>query len=164
MVNIMYYINYFFIFSVLGHTVESILSKTNDSGILLGFWTPIYGIGTIVILLLNNYIRKTTFNKLLKIITLFICSSVLLSTIEMIGGYLIKFIFNRELWNYTNQIFNIGKYASLEMALVWGISSIILIYIIKPIIDKLVVKIPKFISYIFVAMFCIDLLLSLALK
>ena len=34
--------------------MESLLSTSNDSGILFSYWTPIYGIGTIIILLLNK--------------------------------------------------------------------------------------------------------------
>ena len=54
----MYYINYFFIFSILGHFIESFFYPNSDSGILYGYWTPIYGIGTIIILLVNNYVNK----------------------------------------------------------------------------------------------------------
>lgn len=160
----MYYINYFFIFSILGHIIESILNSSGSSGILFGYWTPIYGVGTIIILLLNRYLKQTTFNKLFKSILLFIYSAILLSTVEMIGGYLIKFIFNKELWNYSDHIFNIGKYASLEMALFWGVTSIILIYIIKPFIDKIIKKIPHFISYMLLGLFSFDLLASIILK
>ena len=160
----MYYINYFFIMSIFGHLIESLLSSSNDSGILFSYWTPIYGFGTIIILLLNNFLNKKDLNKFTKLISLFFYSTITLAIIESAGGYLLKFLFNKELWNYSNHKFNIGKYTSLEMALFWGTTSIFLIYIIKPIIDKIINKIPKFVSYILIFLFIIDVFLTLIIK
>lgn len=160
----MYYINYFFIMSILGHFIESLVSSSNDSGILFSYWTPIYGFGTIIILLLNNFLNKKCLIKFAKLIVLFSCSAITLAIIESAGGYLLKFLFNKELWNYSNHKFNIGKYTSLEMALFWGTTSIFLIYIIKPIIDKIINKIPKFVSYILIFLFIIDAFLTLIIK
>ena len=95
---------------------------------------------------------------------MFSISSIVLSTIEAIGGYLIKWIFNIELWNYTNHKFNIDKYASLEMSLIWGLSSILLIYFIKPISDKIIKSIPKIVIYILIGLFIIDVVITLFIK
>lgn len=160
----MYYINYFFIMSILGHFIESFFYSSGDSGILLGYWTPIYGIGTIIILLINKFIDKFKPNKVLKVFLLFLLSAIVLALIEVIGGYLIKWIFDKELWNYSNHKFNIGKYTSLEMSLIWGLSSILLVYFIKPLIDKIINRIPKFITYILVILFIVDLATTLVIK
>ncbi len=159
-----YYLNYFFVFSVIGHAIESFFYSNGDSGIFLGYWTPIYGIGTVSILLIHKFIDNFKLNKYLKVLTLFFSCSIILATIESIGGYLIKSVFNVELWNYTNHKFNIGRYTSLEMALLWGLSSILLIYFIKPLFDKIIVKIPKFITYIFIILFIIDIISTLLVK
>lgn len=160
----MYYINYFFIFSILGHFIESFFYSSGGSGILYGYWTPIYGIGTIIILLINKFIEKFNLNKVLKIILLFVGGMIILSSIEVLGGYLIKWIFNKELWDYSNHKFNIGKYTSIEMSLIWGLSSILLIYFIKPIVDKIINKIPRFFSYILIILMIIDLLSTVIIK
>ena len=55
MVNFMYYLNCFFIFSILGHMIESFLYISRNSGILLSYWTPIYGIETFISLLIYKY-------------------------------------------------------------------------------------------------------------
>jgi len=160
----MYYINYFFIFSILGHFIECFFYSNGESGILLGYWTPIYGIGTIIILFINRFIDKFKINKIFKIVTLFFMSAIILAVIEAIGGYLIKWIFNTELWDYSNHKFNIGKYTSLEMSLIWGLSSILLIYFIKPIVDKFVNKIPKFLSYVLIILLIVDLITTIITK
>ena len=164
MVKFMYYLKCFIIFSILGHFIESFFYVNGDSGILLSYWTPIYGIGTIIILLINKWINKFNVSKILKVLYLFLFSSIVLSTIEAIGGYLIKWIFNIELWNYTNHKFNIDKYASLEMSLIWGLSSILLIYFIKPISDKIIKSIPKIVIYILIGLFIIDVVITLFIK
>ena len=160
----MYYINYFFVMSILGHFIESFFYTSGDSGILLGYWTPIYGVGTIIILLVNKCVNRLKMGRFWKIITLFISCMVVLSTVEVLGGYLIKWIFNKELWNYSNHKFNIGKYTSLEMALLWGFSSLFFVYFIKPIVDKFINKIPKFISYMLITLFIIDLIATMFVK
>lgn len=164
MVNRMYYINYFFIMSILGHIIESFFYTNGDSGILFGYWTPIYGIGAIIILLVNKCVNKEKKSKFFKIVTLFISCAIVLSIIEAIGGYLIKWIFDKELWNYSNHKFNIGRYTSLEMSLLWGISSVLFIYLIKPIIDKIINKIPKFITYMLITIFIADLIATILIK
>ena len=87
--------------SFVGHLIETFIMKSN-SGILLGWWTPIYGIGSVIIILINKYITKLNINKMLKVILLFINCSFVLTLIEALGGYLIEFIFNITFWDYTN--------------------------------------------------------------
>ena len=159
----MYYLNYFFIMSFIGHLIETFIMKS-DSGILLGWWTPIYGIGSIIILLINKYITKFNLNKILKVILLFISCSFILTLIEAIGGYLIEFIFKITFWDYTDYKFNIGKYIAIEMAIIWGLSSIALIYYIKPLLDKIISNIPKYFTYILIIFFIIDVIATLFIK
>lgn len=160
----MYYLNYFFIMSILGHFIESFFYSSGDSGILLGCWTPIYGFGTIIILLINKYINKFKIRGFLKILLLLVLSSIILSSIEVLGGYIVKWIFNKELWDYSSHRFNIGKYTSVEMSLIWGLSSILLIYFIKLLIDKFINKIPKIVTYIFIMLFLIDCISTVFIK
>ena len=163
MVKFVYYLNYFLVFSLLGHIIESFFYSSGDSGILLSYWTPIYGIGVIIILLINKYINKFKLNNIFRIFILFILSSIILSIIEALGGYLIKWIFNTELWNYSNHKFNIGRYTSLKMSIIWGLSSIV-IYFIRPITDKFINKIPKIVTYILTGLFIIDLITTILTK
>lgn len=159
----MYYLNYFFIFSIIGHIIESIIYYNGDSGILLGWWTPIYGIGVVIILLINKLVNKIKTNNFIKILLLFIISATLLSIIEAIGGYLIEWIFNYSFWDYSSYKFNIGKYATLEMGIIWGISSIIVI-ILKPFLDKIISKIPKYFTYILIILLILDLFFTIIIK
>jgi len=157
----MYYLNTFFAFSILGHILESILMPHISSGIMFGPWTPIYGIGVIFILLINKFLSKRKIPTPYYPIFVFITSAVILSTIEFIGGYLIEILFGRTFWDYSNEPLHIGKYASLKMALIWGVSALVVTYILKPLIDRYIEKIPKLITYVLAFIFTIDTILTL---
>ena len=68
------------------------------------------------------------------------------------------------MWDYTKLKFNIGKYTAIEMALLWGIGSLIFVYLLKPLIDKKINKVPRFISYFLVFLFIIDIFVTFVLK
>ncbi len=156
----MYYLNIFFIFSIIGHIIENIVYTHVDSGILYGFWTPIYGLGTLLIITINHILDKIKINKKKKPLLLFIFSAVFLSTLEFIGGTIIEFIFGRVFWDYSYQKFHIGKYTSLAMSLIWGLASLLLIYILMPLLDKIIKKIPKWVTWILIILFVIDCIVT----
>ena len=65
----MYYVNTFFLFSILGHFIENFFYVTKDSGIFFGWWTPIYGIGVCIVIYLYKLVNKI-FNILALCVTL----------------------------------------------------------------------------------------------
>lgn len=160
----MYYLNYFFVFSILGHIVESFVYSDGQSGILYGWWTPIYGFGIIIILLLYKCIDKLNIKEIKKGLVLFITSALILMILEFISGHLIELIFNVTFWDYSNLKLNIGKYTSIEMGLIWGIASIVFIYWLKPFLDKIISKIPKYFTYLLIIIFILDLFLTIIIK
>lgn len=154
----MYYINYFFLYAIIGHLIETIFVPGFTSGILYGWWTPVYGFGVVFILLIGRWID--TFHlkgkRIWKIFITYVLCMIILSTIELVGGYLIEWIFHQEFWNYENHKFHIGPYISLEMANTWGIASITVLYLLKPVTDKVIKKIPKWITYLLLTLILID--------
>ena len=164
----MYYINNFLLFSILGYILEStiyiITNQNGNSGILYGPWTPVYGFGVIIIIIIYNYIKEKNIMNIYKVLSIFILSIILLTTIEYIGGNLIEYFFHKKFWSYEDLKFNIGPYIALEIAFIWGICSIIYIFLIKSITDKLIKKIPKYITIILLVFFIIDLIITITNK
>ena len=157
----MYYINNFFVFSIIGYIIEKLLNINRDSGILYGFWTPIYGFGVCVTIFIYNLISNKAKHKgAIKIILSFLIGFILLTTLEAVGGFLIERLFRISFWDYSKELFHIGKYTSLKMAIIWGISSTIIVYIIKPLTDRYITKIPRIITYILITLFCIDSIIT----
>ena len=165
----MYLFNCFFVYSIIGFIIEGlytlIVSGHFSSGILYGPWTPVYGFGAILTIVISKKIFKNMHkSRFIETIVTFIVLTVTLTFIEWLGGILIENLFHETLWNYKDYKYNIGKYIALEMSLVWGIVSIFIIYFVKPIIDKLEKKIPKFITIIFATLFIIDLITTTVVK
>lgn len=165
----MFYLNCFFIYSILGWILETLVGivlKNNwQSGILTGPWTPIYGIGTITILFISNYLfYNLHLPRFIETIIVFFVVAIVLSFLECLGGVLIEKITGTVFWDYSNQRFSIGHYISLEMAFLWGVLSVIFIYLIHPLIKKLIIKIPIFITIILIAFFLIDLSTTFFIK
>lgn len=169
MVIYMYYLNNFFIYSFLGYILELIMSKINGkkvgSGMLYGPWTPVYGIGAVLVLITSKFIFNTfNFNKYLEIIIIVITMMIILTILEWIGGILIEKIFHVVFWDYTEFKFNIGKYIALEVSFIWGIGSLLILYVIQPIINKFIYLIPTYITYILIILFVIDMIIIFSKK
>jgi uncharacterized membrane protein len=162
----MYYLNTFFIYSILGYLFESIiyLFCKGESGILYGPWTPVYGLGVVIIYIFYNYLNKKNYSLKYIYILEFLVGFFILSFIEWIGGHLLESFFKITFWNYEGLLFNIGKYISLEISLVWGILSCICIKFLKPLSDKLIKKIPKLVTFIFLILFIIDIFITCSNK
>lgn len=156
-----YYLNCFFIYSILGHLLETVFSMLGNnnfkSGFLYGWWTPVYGIGAVTILFISNYLFKNLhMPRFWETVIMFFVVAIVLSALEVLGGVLIEKTFGKVFWDYSNQRFHIGHYISLEMTLVWGIASIIFIYIIHPLLDNLIKKVPKWVTIILLILFVFD--------
>lgn len=156
-----YYINIFFIFSMFGYIMECIFNficKENPgSGILSLPWTPIYGFGSVLILLAYNFIQKSI--HLLgyqKAILLGFSMMIILTIIELIGGIFIEKVFHKVFWDYRKFKFNIGKYISLEVSLIWAFSSVIISYIVIPFLKPYILTIPEYITITFIILFILD--------
>ena len=165
----MYLLNCFFIYSILGFLLEGtytlITSNHFSSGILYGPWTPVYGFGAILTIIISQKIfKKMHKSRFTETLVTFIVLTIVLTLIEWLGGIIIENVFHETLWNYKNFQFNIGKYISLEMALIWGLISIFIIYFIKPIIDKIEKKIPKSLTYTLLIFFIIDIITTIITK
>ena len=165
----MYYINCFFIYSFIGFLIENIASIIKNgkkgSGILYGPWTPIYGIGSIITLLISKIIFNILkVKKILEVIMVLLVIMFILTFLEWLGGILIEKFFHVVFWDYRKLKFNIGKYIALEMSLVWGIGALLIIYVIQPILDKFIYLIPNYITYLLIILIIIDFSIILTKK
>lgn len=166
---IRYYINTFLIYSIIGFVIETSLKfflfKGMNNGILYGPWIPVYGIGCVMIIIIMRFVfNRIKVPRWLKLVLVFLLSAIILTVAELLGGLLIEKVFHKVFWDYRDMKFHIGPYISLEMALLWGAMSIVVIYIIKPIIDKVIEKIPSIITYLVLVAFSIDLVFTFLLK
>jgi uncharacterized membrane protein len=163
-----YYLNSFIIYSILGFILESSLYKFKVSpyysGILFGPFTIIYGFGCIFLIILDKYIFNKINNNILKIVIIYLLSSIVLTLTELSGGLILQYLFHTEMWNYTSKMFNIGKYICLELSAIWGLLGVIFIYVVKPFFDKRVKSLSTNFTKIFISLITINLIITFITK
>jgi len=166
----MYLLNCFFVYSILGYILEMIFgyvigAHNIESGILYGPWTPIYGIASILIIIISEKLFKNLhLPRWVETIIVVLLLMVILTFLEWIGGVLIELVFGFSFWDYTDYKFNFGKYICLEMALVWAVMSVIFIYVIRPFLDKYIKKIPLWLTVIVGILFIADLVIRIVVE
>ena len=160
----MLYLKYFFVYSILGYLFEGSVSYLRrgkfESGILFGPWTPIYGIGVIFVLILSNFLFSSmNLFWWLEVIIVFLTLMLVMTFIEWLAGLLIEYFFGVIFWNYTSFKYNFGKYIALEVSLVWGLLSMLIIYVIHPFLSDYIRLIPSSFFYILVILLILDYIL-----
>ncbi len=160
-----YYINTFLIYSILGFVFETLMKlfffPNMNNGFLYGTYIPIYGFGVCLIIAIMRFVfNRIKVKRFIKIILVFLISAFILTALEFVGGYLIEFITGKIFWDYSKLKFNIGPYIALEISFIWGIMSLVVIYLLKPITDKIIKKIPSIITYLVLICFIIDFAIS----
>lgn len=165
----MYYLNTFLLYSILGFLLETIRSflvnSKFTSGILYGPWTPIYGIGIVIVILISNYLfAHLHLSRWIETFITFVIITLILTLLEWIGGILIEKIFHTVFWDYSKEAFSIGKYISLSKSLMWGVGSIIFIYVLKPLLEGLIKHIPIPVTVILTLLMISDLILTFVNK
>ena len=132
---------------------------------LYGPFTPIYGLGALLILVISKFIFNIlNLNKVLEVIIIVLSLTIILTVLEWIGGILIEKIFHVTFWNYSNFKFHIGKYVALEVSFIWALGSLLVIYVLQPLIDKFIFSIPSYVTYILIIIFTIDLVVTFSSK
>lgn len=122
----------FYTYSFLGWLMEVIISfieykRFINRGFLIGPICPIYGIGSIIgILLLSRYSSDP--------LVLFIMCIVSASILEYITSYLMEKIFKNRWWDYSKFKFNINGRICLECAIPFGFIGVIMIYGLNPLL------------------------------
>ncbi len=153
------YFFWFVLYSMVGWVYESIVEsirhkKPVNRGFLFGPYIPIYGIGALLDVLLLGWIPNP--------ILLFFAAAVLTCIIEFIISVVLEKIFHRRWWDYNDfkfvffgKTFNVGRFnikgrVCLAGFLAFGTLSIVLVYLIHPLLSNLTDGIPINVFHIIV--------------
>lgn len=133
-----------FVGAVFGYIYEVIFYKIDtgyfiNRGTTFGPWIPIYAYGTLLIYLTTYKVKNKPY-------LVFIISTLVTGLLEYTIGYLLYNIGHIRLWDYNIEILNYGNidgYVCLRSVLFFGISSLFLVYVIIPYIEKLSNRISR---------------------
>ena len=124
-------------------------------------WINIYAIGAVLIYFLTYKKRK---NPLL----VFLISAIATGILEYVGGAFMEHVMHVKCWDYSTEILSFGNidgYVCIRSVLVFGISSLLLMYLIVPFCFYLAKRMDKkkflILSYTICAIFLFDELYNL---
>ena len=163
---------YFAVYSVLGWCVEVVYctvksGKVANRGFLNGPVCPVYGFGMLAICKIVDLLPMESMGEM-HFLPLFFAGMVLASLVELIAGWSLFHLFHARWWDYSDRPFNIGGYVCLQMSLLWGTGTIIMIDFIHPITQRLTVEaIPMQVGWMMLAVyylvFCADLTVTVSI-
>lgn len=139
------YFIYFIIFSFLGWIYESIYctiksGKWDNRGFLYGPLVPIYGVGSVLLLcvenLINTYIGSYSW---WHIFLIGYAGSIIL---EYSTSWILEKLFHAYWWDYSNIPFNLHGRVCLPCSIGFGFAAIIVIYWIGPFVTNMVDMLP----------------------
>ncbi|MBO4245114.1 MAG: putative ABC transporter permease [Bacilli bacterium] len=153
----------FMFFAILGYIMEVIFALCKDHklinrGFLYGPYCSIYGCAGILMALINPR---------LNIIVIFLLSAILCGILEGIAGFLLDYFFHMRWWNYQNQFLNINGYTCPKYMIIFGLFSIIGVFLINPFYDYLYslmnMKILNTMTIILIIIYIVDTIISVIL-
>lgn len=156
---------FFGIYSFTGWIIEVIYRSFTrkrfvNPGFLFGPFVPVYGIGALFIILIQNLIAPVP------LIWQFIIYTIVLSVIEFFTGEFFEQIFNLKLWDYSDTKFNFKGKISLMFSIGWGILAIGVSHFLHPFVSSYIYKLSfnttVFVSTGFSAYFITDTGFSVA--
>lgn len=137
---------YFFVYGFLGWCTEVAFAAWKEHrfvnrGFLNGPICPVYGIGvTLVVHFLSPYRSN--------LIILYITSTILVTALEWLTGFILERVFHNKWWDYSNMPLNLNGYVCLLFSLIWGIACVLIVDFIHPVIHKLLLYIPVIVGVI----------------
>ncbi len=153
----------FIMYSFIGWVMEVFycywdMKKLTNRGFLIGPICPIYGVGSLLIILfLRQYQNQP--------IILFILAILICSFLEYLTSYVLEKVFKVRWWDYSNKKYNINGRICLETMVPFGIIGTLLVYYINPFFLNLLkminLNILNIIFYIIFLIFIADLIISL---
>ncbi len=140
--SILYMVMIFFVMSLLGWFWEVGLhlaaeGKFVNRGFLRGPWLPIYGVGSIIIIVFLKELRRKPWLEFGGIILL--CGGI-----EYAGSWLLEQIYHGiKWWDYSDYAWNLNGRICAEGLLAFGIGGMLIVYAADPFLERLFRCIPK---------------------
>ena len=126
-----------YVYEVLFYRID--LGYFVNRGTTFGPWIPIYAVGGLLIMLISYRFKKHPD-------LVFLVNCFVTGILEYVTGYVLYEFMGTRLWDYNTEIWNWGNingYICFRSVLFFGLSSLFLVYVMAPAVDKLVSKISE---------------------
>lgn len=165
----------FWFYSFLGWAYEVFLEVVvyrwgySDRGVLFGPYCPVYGVGALLFLLLfYRLVRKKPMGrKLLLLPVIFLLCGLTATLVELVASYLCEWISGSWPWQtYADYRYNFQARIALSPSLRFGLGGVVFLYVIQPLLDRLLTACPKKLRLALFALLAVitgaDILLTIA--
>lgn len=131
----------YMIYSFIGWCGEVVVAAVKrhrfvNRGAVSGPFCPIYGLGAAVVAVFFPELKGNPF-------FLFLGGMVVNTFVEYVTGRIMEMSLHKKWWDYSDQKFNLGGYVCLKTSVLWGICTVLMIYVLNPVFTGLVGLIPK---------------------
>jgi len=141
----------FMLYCFIGWIYEVILEFSYghgfvNRGFLHGPYLPVYGFGALLILFtVRPFSRKRIYvgKVLITPVLIFLLIFLLTSIVEYCCGIMLDVIFNKRLWDYSDEILNINGIVCLFASLKFATGGTVFLYLLQPLFEKFITIIPK---------------------
>lgn len=96
---------------------------------------PIYGFGVIMVTVFFRPVSHT-------VIPLFVVTSILCTTFELLVGLGMEKLFGARWWDYSHERYNYKGYICVKISILWGMGCVIVIRLVQPMVEKVIDMIP----------------------
>lgn len=152
----------FFIYSFVGWIVEVCYygvteGKFINRGFLGGPICPVYGLGFYgVIWLFLPYMHNFP--------VLFFGSALVATTVELLAGVILYWIFHLRWWDYSEYKFNFHGFICVRFSIYWGIACSLGMFILHPLVSKIISIMTSPIKHGVVVCLCMLLLIDIVIS
>ena len=132
----------YMIYSFIGWCAEVTVAAVKrhrfvNRGAVSGPFCPIYGLGAVVVAVFLPELKGNPF-------FLFFGGMVVNTFVEYVTGRIMEMSLHKKWWDYSDRKFNLGGYVCLKTSVLWGLCTVLMIYVLNPVFTGLVGLIPKF--------------------
>jgi len=129
---------FFVIYSFFGWCIESALvsiakKKFVNRGFLNGPILPLYGFGSIIMLLSTLWTKDN-------IAFVYIIGTIFATGLEYFTGATMEAMFHIRYWDYSDKKFNLHGYICLKSSLFWGVLTVFLVEVIHRPISNIIIN------------------------
>lgn len=135
------WIAFFVVYSFIGWCYESTYvsikhKKWVNRGFMRGPFLPLYGSGAVVMLFVSIPFRGN-------LVLTFLAGAVGATLLEYITGEIMEALFKVKYWDYTNRKFNFRGHICLAATCLWGVFTVLLVYLIHQPVENFIFHIPE---------------------
>lgn len=158
----------FMLYAFIGWIYEVILefyygNGFVNRGFLHGPYLPVYGFGALLIIFSVYKLSKKKLcigKVLITPILVFILIFIITTVVEYITGTILDVFFNKRLWDYSHYAFNINGLVCVNTSTRFAIGGTIFTYLLQPLFEKAIPKIPKILNIVITSVLLITILID----